>query len=185
MPSQPTMHRESDSYLNPKAAPRLKPNGQMGIFAQEPLSRGEIISVWGGEIFTRAQLEQLPEPLQHYAMQVEEDFYLAGGTLDATNYFNHSCNPNAGLDGQIVLVAMRPIAQGEEICFDYAMTDGSPYDEFECQCGTPNCRRVVRGTDWQNPELWERYRGFFIPYLQRRIDRLRLAPPPQNKNDMT
>ena len=70
---------------------------------------------------------------------------------------------------------MRPIGPGEEICFDYAMCDGSCFDEFECDCGAPNCRRTITGNDWQNPELWERYAGYFMPYLQRRIDRLKAA----------
>lgn len=167
------MQRETDSYLTPKAKAMPKPNGQMGIFAVEPIARDEIVAVWGGEILTRAEVEELPEQYQHYAMQVEEDFYLAGINQDDTNYFNHSCDPNLGLSGQMVLLAMRNIAAGQELCFDYAMTDGSDYDEFECLCGAPNCRDVVRGSDWQIPELWERYRGYFIPYLQRRIDRLR------------
>lgn len=167
------MQRESDSYLSPKAEVRPKANGQKGIFAREPIERGEIISVWGGEILTRREVKHLPERFQHYAMQVEEEFFLAGIGEDDTNYFNHSCSPNAGLSGQLVLIAMRGIAQDEEICFDYAMTDGSDYDEFQCECGAPNCRKIVRGTDWQNPELQERYRGYFIPYLQRRIERKR------------
>jgi SET domain-containing protein len=166
------MQRETDSYLTPKAEARRKPNGQMGIFAREPIARDEIVSVWGGEILTRAQVQQLPERLQQYVMQVEQDFFLGGGTQDATNYFNHSCNPNVGFSGQLVLLALRDIAPDQEICFDYAMCDGSAYDEFECQCGAPNCRKKIRGTDWQIPELWERYRGYFVPYLQRRIDRL-------------
>jgi hypothetical protein len=145
----------------------------MGIFANASIARDEIVAVWGGEVYTRAQLEELPERLKRYAMQIEEDFFLAGVTEDDTNYFNHSCNPNVGLSGQMVLVAMRDILPGEELCFDYATCDGSDYDQFSCECGAPNCRKMVRGTDWQNPELWERYRGYFIPYLQRRIDRLR------------
>lgn len=167
------MQNKSDSYLSPKAEPRSKGDDQMGIFAKEPIARGEIVSVWGGQIYTREQVEQLPERLRHYTMQVEEGLYLGGLTEDDTNYFNHSCDPNIGLDGQMVVVAMRDITPDEEICFDYAMTDGSDYDEFECRCGAPNCRGTVRGTDWQIPELWERYRGYFIPYLQRRIDRLK------------
>jgi hypothetical protein len=75
--------------------------------------------------------------------------------------------------GQIVVVAMRPIMPGEEICFDYAMTDGSPYDEFDCACGSPTCRGRVSGDDWRRPELWARYQGYFSPYLQRRIENLR------------
>ncbi len=167
------MPPRTDSYLNPKAEPRRKPDGQMGIFAREPIAKDEIVAVWGGEVLTLPQVQALPEQDQHYVMQIEEDFYLGGSTHDDTNYFNHSCNPNVGLSGQMVLVALREIFVGQEICFDYAMSDGSPYDEFECHCGAPNCRKIVRGTDWQNPELWERYKGNFIPYLQRRIDRIR------------
>lgn len=167
------MQGKSDSYLSPKAEVRAKANGQKGIFARNAIARGEIVSVWGGEILTREEVEQLPERYRHFAMQVEEEFYLGGMGEDETNYFNHSCNPNAGLSGQLVLIAMENIAPDEEICFDYAMTDGSDYDEFECECGAPNCRKIVRGTDWQIPELQERYRGYLIPYLQRRIERER------------
>ena len=64
---------------------------------------------------------------------------------------------------------MRDIEAGEEVCFDYAMSDGEPYDEFDCQCGTPLCRGQVTGNDWQRPELQKRYDGYFSPYLQARI----------------
>lgn len=167
------MQRETDSYLTPKAEARSKANGQMGIYARERIGRDEIVAVWGGEILSRDEMEALPERARQHVMQVEEDFFLGGGSADDTNYFNHSCDPNVGLAGQMVLLAMREIQPGEEICFDYATCDGSAYDEFECECGAVNCRHTVRGTDWQIPELWDKYRGYFIPYLQRRIDRLR------------
>jgi hypothetical protein len=64
---------------------------------------------------------------------------------------------------------MRDIQPGEELTFDYAMSDGSPYDEFECFCGSPNCRRKITGDDWKIPELWKKYKGYFSPYLARRI----------------
>ena len=68
---------------------------------------------------------------------------------------------------------MRDIAVGEEVCLDYAMCDGSDYDEFDCSCGSPNCRGRISRSDWERPELWERYNGYFSPYLQRRIARLK------------
>ena len=64
---------------------------------------------------------------------------------------------------------MRDIQPGEEITYDYAMSDGSPYDEFTCSCGSPYCRGHVSGEDWRRSELWQRYAGYFSPYLQRRI----------------
>lgn len=174
--------REIYSWLAPKCETRELPNGQKGVFARMPFVQGEIISVWGGEIMTRAQVAQLPEKYQHYATQVEEDFFLAGISADGADYMNHSCEPNAGLQGQIVLVAMRDILPDEEICFDYAMTDGSDYDEFECHCGAPTCRKRVTGNDWRIPALREKYRGYFMPYLQKRIDALRAQIEMENKN---
>jgi len=82
---------------------------------------------------------------------------------------NHSCEPSCGLVGATLLVAMRDIAVGEELTFDYATCDSSDYDEFECLCGEPTCRGIVTGLDWTKPELQERYAGWFSPYLQRRI----------------
>jgi hypothetical protein len=69
----------------------------------------------------------------------------------------------------MLVVAMRDIAIGEELCFDYAMSDGGDYDEFECLCGSLECRGVVTGRDWQLPELQLRYAGWFSPYLAQKI----------------
>jgi len=88
---------------------------------------------------------------------------------EPADYVNHSCQPNAGLSGQIVLLALRDIAAGEEVCYDYATSDSCPYHEFECACGSPQCRGWVTGSDWKRPELWERYADYVSPYLQRRI----------------
>ena len=68
---------------------------------------------------------------------------------------------------------MRDIKAGEELNFDYAMCDGSAYDEFDCYCGAEHCRGRVTGDDWRNPELWEKYDGFFSPYLALRIERVK------------
>lgn len=161
-------------YLSPKLT--LQPNpdkGTAGVFAQERINTGELLMVWGGNILTGAQLETAPEPLVRFSVQVEEDLYLTTVTPpESADFVNHSCDPNAGLSSSISLVALRPIAPGEEICYDYAMSDGSPYDEFNCACGSPLCRQQVTGNDWQRPELQARYEGHFSPYLQRRIERL-------------
>lgn len=160
------------SYLSPKLEHRTT-NGSRGVFAREVIAAGEVISVWGGEVTPQHMFFKLPPSIQQISVQIEEDMYLAPTRESAGEWVNHSCEPNAGMCGQIVLVAMRDIAAGEEVCYDYAMSDGSPYDEFVCGCGTPLCRGRITGNDWSIPDLWERYAGFFSPYLQRRIDRLR------------
>jgi hypothetical protein len=69
----------------------------------------------------------------------------------------------------MLVVAMRDIAIGEELTFDYAMSDGGDYDEFDCLCESNDCRGVVTGRDWRLPELQTRYAGWFSPYLARKI----------------
>ena len=166
-----------DGYLSPKLKGRLNPaKGGFGVYAQERVSTGELLVVWGGSVVDFETLVMLPAIKQIRSVQVEDDRYLVSHSAnDPADYFNHCCDPNAGLSGQIALVAMREIEPGEEVCFDYAMTDASPYDEFECECGLAVCRQRITGNDWMNPELQERYAGFFSPYLQRRVDRLKAA----------
>lgn len=163
------------SYLSPKLELKAcSHNKGSGIFAREPVIRGELLVVWGGDIVTGEMLLQLPLSIRRHTIQVEENLYqIPTRAIEPTFYVNHSCDPNAGLSGQISLVAMRDIVIGEEICFDYAMCDGSLYDEFVCSCHAARCRGRVTGIDWQREELWERYEGFFSPYLQRRINRLK------------
>ena len=166
-----------DAYLTGKCDVRDRDvTGGHGIFANAAIEPGELIGMWSGRIITRDRLESLPEDVRRHSVQVEEDLYLTSfGLKDPPDFVNHSCEPNAGLDGQIAIVALRHILPGEEITIDYAMCDGSPYDEFECACGSATCRGKVTGEDWRNPVLWDRYAGHFSPYLQRRIDALKRA----------
>jgi uncharacterized protein len=165
------------SYLSPKLQARPLPQkGFYGVYACEAVTAGELLAMWSGSVYSFAELATLPPIVVSRSVQVEDDLFLIPIRHgEPADFFNHSCNPNAGLNGQIGVVAMRNIAVGEEVCYDYAMSDGSSYDEFECQCGEATCRHRITGDDWQLPDLQERYRGYFSPYLQRRIDRARAA----------
>jgi hypothetical protein len=165
------------SYLTPKAEHRPHhEKGNFGVFAVEPISKDELLVLWGGRIVAVEELDPDMPDFTQRVLQIEETLYLeAPSPLEPTDYFNHSCNPNAGMSGQVGLVAMCDIAPGEEICFDYAMCDGSSYDEFPCGCGAANCRGYIGGNDWSRPELWEKYAGYFSPYLQRRIDAIKMG----------
>ena len=173
------MRDPSHSFLSAKC--EVHPTGDRGghtVVAREWIAKGELIVVWSGTLVDGGQLSALPATVRRYSLQVEENHYLVSlSDCESPDYVNHSCNPNAGLSGQIALVAMRDIAAGEEITYDYAMSDGSSYDEFSCGCGSAQCRGAVTGRDWKRSELWQRYAGYFSPYLQRRIgvERSRIA----------
>ncbi len=169
------MTSSSTSFLSVKCEVReASDRGGYCVVARAPIAKGELIVVWSGTLVDSDLLATLPDDFRRHSLQVEENHYLVSVTdCEPPDYVNHACAPNAGLSGQIALVAMRDISPGEEISYDYAMSDGSPYDEFECRCGAAQCRGRVTGDDWQRPELWQRYQGYFSPYLQRRIARLK------------
>ena len=164
----------SASYLNPKCEARSKPSGGCGVFAILPINKGELVSLWGGTIVHTSQLDPSMPRFTQRVLQIDEELYiLTAEAKEPNDCFNHSCDPNLGFTGQIGLVTMRDIESGEELTFDYAMSDGGSYDEFECHCGLPTCRHKVTGNDWKLPELWRKYEGYFSPYLTRRIEALR------------
>jgi SET domain-containing protein len=169
------MLNQPTCYLAPVAEARLKTHREYGVYARAPIKKDEVVAVWGGEVVPQETFNTLPDRLRRLSIQVEEGLFLVALNEGPADYVNHSCDPNAGLFGQITLVAMRDIPAGDEITFDYAMSDVTDYDEFQCDCGTPNCRGMFRGSDWRRPELWERYAGYFSPYIQRRINRLQLG----------
>ena len=169
------MSQGTTAYLTDKCEVQNRDvTGGKAVFARDIIEPGELVAVWSGRIIPTEELDELPEEIRRHTVQVEEGLYLASFSADEPpDFINHSCEPNAGLDGQIAIVALNRILPGEEVTIDYAMCDGTAYDEFECACGTPACRGRVTGEDWRNPILWERYAGHFSPYLERRIRALK------------
>lgn len=161
------------SYLNPKCESRNNERGGCSVFAKEFISKGEVISLWGGTILHKKNLDRAMPRFTERVIQVDEELYLlTAEEKEPNDCFNHSCEPNLGFSGQIGLVTLCDVEAGQELCFDYAMSDGEPYDEFDCLCGSLNCRKKITGDDWKNPLLWVKYKNYFSPYLAKRIENL-------------
>jgi SET domain-containing protein len=161
------------SYITPKARKGAASAIEgRGLTATAPIAAGELVAIKGGHIVTTAALRSLPEHLQNSEIQIADGFHLAAVREDEYEpvmlFLNHSCEPNVGFAGNVVLVAMREISPGEELTTDYALFDD--HDEMmHCQCGTSSCRGTVSGRDWQRPELQRRYGSYFSTYLQYRF----------------
>jgi SET domain-containing protein len=162
------------SYISPKAAVKESPIHGKGLFAVEPFDEGEVVCVKGGYIFDRAALRSMPAWFRAAEIQIAEDLFigpLAEAEREGSMIFsNHSCDPNIGVRGQIVFVALRRIEAGEELTHDWATTDDDDY-ELECRCGANFCRKIITGQDWRKKELQQKYRGYFSSYLAEKIAR--------------
>lgn len=158
------------SWLSPDVEVRPAGDKGIGLFATSRFTRGDIISGFGGHVLDLATFEQLPVEQQTHSLQISESlFMVCPADGEPADFFNHSCSPNLGILGNVLLVAMSDVEAGAELTFDYAMCDADSYDEFECRCLADNCRGKVTGNDWMIPDVQQRYRGYFSTYLERRI----------------
>ena len=116
-----------------------------GVVATRSFNTGDVIAAVDGVSWRDGDGVD-----DRYSLWIDEGLYF--DMVDQTRYINHSCDPNATLDNGIsdsgeiwaTVLALRPIAAGQEICYDYAF----PAHLAEpCRCGTPNCRGMIIDED--------------------------------------
>lgn len=163
----------ASSYISPKAVKGQSSAIQgRGLVAVVPIGKDEIVAIKGGHVVDTATLRSLPERLRNSDIPIAEGFHLVA--LEDAEYepvmlfLNHSCEPNVGFAGNVILVAMRDVSAGEELATDYALFDDDD-GEMPCRCGTASCRGTIGGRDWQQPQLQHKYGNYFSSYLLRRI----------------
>jgi SET domain-containing protein len=170
--------KDAFCWLNPKL--KVKKTGKYGkgIFATQPIKKDELLAIMGGYIFTRAEEDALSSGMNDYGLQISEEFVIGAKKLSdvaGDDYFNHSCEPNSGFKGQILLVAMKKIPEKTEVTFDYGMvlypSKNAKRYRIDCLCGARKCRKTVTDNDWMLPELQRRYDGYFQWFLQDKINR--------------
>lgn len=144
------------------------------MFAKELIKSGEIVYIKGGHVLTRSEL--FSNGVINSYLPIPDNYYLGAVSSEEEDsiklYNNHSCDPNCGLHGEITFIAIRDIQAGEELTVDYAFIDNEDYS-FECHCGSPNCRHIITGFDWQIKRLQDEYYPFFAQYLKDKIDLMR------------
>ena len=164
------------SWISPKARKGISSRiAGRGLVATDRISAGELVAVKGGHIVTTKQLHELPDPLPNSEVQIADGLHLVAVSPEEYEpvmlFINHSCEPNVGFSGNIVLVAMRDVTAGEELTTDYVLFDD--YDgQMPCHCTTASCRGTIDGHDWRRSDLQRRYHGYFSSYLQSKIDEL-------------
>ncbi len=124
-------------------------NGR-GIVALNVFRRGAMICEIKGKVVTADEVWRywkIDPRLGENCFRYDSDCYVdPDGEIGA--FANHSCNPNAGIvkrGGRLLLKAIAAIAPGDEVTHDYSTLLGADdVWKMRCNCGEPNCRRVVR-----------------------------------------
>ena len=156
---------------DPNAAHALRTPGQRrlqvkrsgvhgkGVFAQVALQAGEIIIEYKGEVITwdealRRHPHDPSDPNHTFYFHVDEAHVIDGGVRgNSARWINHACAPNCETEddgGRIFIKALRDIAPGEELFFDYRLVIDERYTPklkkaYACRCGAPTCRGTMLG----------------------------------------
>jgi uncharacterized protein len=111
----------------------------LGLFAAVPFTKGDRVIEYTGALISNAEADRRGG---RYLFQVNSRWTVDGtGRENLSRYINHSCSPNcvAYTRGKRILIyALRHIAPGEELSYDY----GSEYFDAYIKpkgCACPAC----------------------------------------------
>lgn len=148
-----------------------------GVFAKSSIKKGEILTIFGGYVIPIHEIGKLPEKLQELCYQIHDNFFygpVLQSEVSLNEHYNHSCQSNTGFKDSITLVAIRDIKTGEELFTDYALFITTNKFDFKCGCGLDTCRNFITGNDWKIKDLQKKYKGYFQPYINDKINNFKL-----------
>ncbi|MBU1445888.1 SET domain-containing protein-lysine N-methyltransferase [Patescibacteria group bacterium] len=158
---------------NPKAALHTFEIGgtDRAVFAIEDIKGGETISEFVGGIYHADKISELGfsqgnpnKYIQDHVIQVGEKDYMLN-EIGFAHLLNHSCDPNCGIEGTTKIVAMREIKKGEQLTWDYRMSEDSDWLMAECQCGSPNCSKKISSFNDLSYDKRKEYGDFISDWL--------------------
>jgi SET domain-containing protein len=128
-----------------------------GVFATRAIPKGARVIEYVGERITHAEADRrcahtAPDNNHTFLFTLDSKIVVdAGVGGNAARFINHSCDPNCEAsieDGRIFIDAVRTIAPGEELAYDYNIgraPDDPPNVEqiFACRCGAATCRGTM------------------------------------------
>lgn len=102
------------------------------------------------------------------------DFGLSIGTFDwinvkhISNFMNHSCNPNIMYNNNDCIIARSDINAGDELTIDYGNFIVNFDQDFECNCGSEQCRKFIKKNDWL--DLIATYGDNFPTFMKEKVN---------------
>ena len=150
---------------NPKVRVRQTKKCGRGVFAIADIRRGEVIAEFDGPTFDES-FEGWTDDLLQHAIQFGPTSWRDSRGI--ARLINHSCEPNCGIKKLFKVVAMRAIGKGEQLTWDYEMTERSSWWRMKCRCGTAACRKVIGSYSRMPSRVRRKYAGYISAWLLRR-----------------
>jgi SET domain-containing protein len=130
----------------------------MGLFALQPIAVGERVIEYKGEVtsWRRAAARQRSEAGHTFVFGLSNGRVIDGSRGgNSARFLNHACVPNCEAietGDRVFIHALAPIAPGDELFIDYALSvDGAATDDiriqYTCHCGASACRHTMLGNN--------------------------------------
>jgi hypothetical protein len=129
--------------------------------------------VAAGERLFRIEGRETPTPTR-FSVQVGPGRHLdQGNARNAADrvarypwrYMNHHCEPSTKIVDRNV-IALRDIAAGDDVTFNYNTTEYDMAEPFTCRCGSAKCVGLVRGARHLTAEQRTDVEGSLADYLR-------------------
>src|ERR1700690_4182036 len=116
-----------------------------GCYTTTPIRKGQRVAEYTGRRISKdlADARYEESPITYLFGLGDGSMVIDGHGM--AMFINHSCNPNcetSEVDGRVWITAIKNIAAGEEITYDYCLYDGGD-DEAVCNCGAKRCRGTM------------------------------------------
>ena len=128
---------------------RPSPIHSVGVYAATPIRKGTRLIEYTGPHITADEADRLYDSAPRTYLYGLDDGKTVIDGEGLAAYLNHSCDPNCEIDeikGRVWLFAIRNIAAGEELVWDYNLYDDD--DPAPCHCGSPKCRGTMYSREW-------------------------------------
>jgi SET domain-containing protein len=128
---------------------RPSPIHSAGVYTSTPIRKGIRIVEYAGPRISPEEADRRYDGVARTYLYGLGDgkIIIDGEGLGA--FLNHSCDPNCEVDeikGRVWIFALRDIAAGEELVWDYNLYDDE--DPAPCRCGAKNCRGTMYSREW-------------------------------------
>ncbi len=153
-----------DTLDNRKVFVRKTKKYGKAVFANQTIKKGEVIAAFDGDRFDN-DFEPWTKDLYNHAIQYGKTNWRDSKGL--ARWINHSCEPNCGIKKYFKVVAMRKIEKGEEITWDYEMTEKNKHWKMKCRCGSSQCRKVIGNYSNMSKSVRKKYEGYISEWLLR------------------
>ena len=120
-----------------------------GGFATRAIKKGERLMEYLGERVSHAvadsRFDDAKYALHHTFLFAVNRSVVIDAAVNGNDarFLNHSCAPNCEAlieKSRVFIEAIRDIATGEEVTFDYATCLTASFGDMDCLCGAANCR---------------------------------------------